>query len=469
MKKFLAVLLVCVICFPTVVLASSSDVPTLIWWVCGGEPEDLAEGNKVISDYIEDKIGARLEIRIAGWGDFGERMNVLVNSGEYYDIMFTDSGSYDKFVKLGTFADITEMVPEVAPALWDFVPQDLWDGVLSGGKIYSVPTYKDSSMTQYWGFSDVVAAKYEIDTTGSITTLQDLDPIFREVKAGEGRSFYPINMNKEGWNGILFDYDDLAAGLPPLGVRVDDGERKVVNVFEQEEVLADFQLLHQWYVDGLINVDAAVINESPKLNSFINGQGWPGAEISWAINSGVRAFEIFPVDGPIYKTGSIQGSLNAIYAGSEHKEEALKFLELANTDHKLRDMLAYGIEGKHFEYVSDNVIRKLTDTWTLPGYQQATFFNMSIVEGGQLDQWEQVEALNESASSSEVLGFMFNREPVANEMANCLATWDKYKFELMTGTSNPHNAVPAMIAELNANGFGKIMEEAQRQIDEYFQ
>jgi putative aldouronate transport system substrate-binding protein len=131
-------------------------------------------------------------------------------------------------------------------------------------------------------------------------------------------------------------------------------------------------------------------------------------------------------------------------------------------------MLAYGIEGKHFEYVSENVIKKLTDTWTLPGYQQATFFNMSTIEGSQADMWDQVKKLNEAAYSSQCLGFMINMEPINDELSNCRTIWDKYRAELQTGTSDPDVAVPALMAELKNNGFDKIMEEAQKQLNEYF-
>ena len=32
-----------------------------------------------------------------------------------------------------------------------------------GGKVYSVPTYKDSSMAQFWYFDDQYVQKYNID------------------------------------------------------------------------------------------------------------------------------------------------------------------------------------------------------------------------------------------------------------------------------------------------------------------
>ena len=66
--------------------------------------------------------------------------------------------------------------------------------------------------------------------------------------------------------------------------------------------------------------------------------------------------------------------MNAISVNSKYKEECLKVLELINSDSKFRDMLAYGVEGNTFEYVSDGVIKKLRDDWPLAAYTQGTFF-----------------------------------------------------------------------------------------------
>lgn len=450
--------------------AASGEIPTLVWWVQGTEPEDLAAGCEEFSKYTAEKIGAKIEIKISGWGDWDSKVNTIVNSGEYFDIMFTNNSKYNSFVNLGAFADITEMVQNESPDLWNFVPQNVWDGTKIGGKIYAVPTYKDSSITQYWVFDDQYAKKYGIDVSGGIKTMQDLDKPFREMKAGEGASFYPLQLlQSDGFNGMFeSNYDQLTVGLQPMGVRIDDSSRKVVCALEQEDIMAELKLLHKWYVDGIINPDAPTLTEPNKMLPFMSAQGFPGAEAQWQVLTGVEKYVMFPVAGPTFTTDSIQGSMNAIYSGSKYKSEALQFIQLANTDHKLRDMLAFGIEGKHFEYVSENVVHKLTDTWTLPAYQQATFFTMSTMDDAPADQWEQVKKLNEQASPSVCLGFAMDISDVTDEVANCKAVWDKYKYEMRTGASDPEVAVPACIAELKANGFDTIMSEAQKQIDAYF-
>ena len=155
---------------------ASGDVPTLTWWTVGGVlPEDFEESMAIISDYVEEKVGVRLDYNVAGWNDYDTKMNTIVNAGESFDIMFTNNTNYARFVTAGAFLDLTDMLPTVTPTLNEFVPDLLWDGTRIGGQIYAVPTYKDSSLAQFWYFDDTYVQKYNIDVE-AIKTFEDLIP-----------------------------------------------------------------------------------------------------------------------------------------------------------------------------------------------------------------------------------------------------------------------------------------------------
>ncbi|MCM2998353.1 ABC transporter substrate-binding protein [Paenibacillus cellulositrophicus] len=449
---------------------TTKDVPTLVWWTIGGQvPSNFSKAVDAMNAYTAEKIGVKVDIKVASWGEWDTKMNTIVNTGEPFDIMFTNSGKYSKQVAMGAFADITDLVQSETPDLYKLIPQNVWDGTKIGGKYYSVPTYKDSALTQYWVFDDKYVQKYNIDIN-NIKTLQDLDKPLHDMKAGEGKSFYPLPMTQgEGLNGFFNDYDDLTLGFPPVGVKADDASRKVVSVLEQPDVMANLKLLHQWYQDGIINPDAPTKTEADKGRPFFAAQAFPGAEISWQINDNVQKYDMVQHYGPIYTTSTIQGSLNAISANSKYQKEALKYLELVNTDPKLRNMLAFGELGVDYKNVDgEKVIERTTDTWPLAAYTQGTFFNLAVTKGAPEDQWEQVKKLNEAASSSTILGFALDISNLQTEVANCQAVWDKYKYELITGASDPEKMVPKITAELKSAGMDTIMKAAQEQIDNYF-
>ncbi|MDR0524497.1 MAG: ABC transporter substrate-binding protein [Spirochaetaceae bacterium] len=472
MKKIYCILAVCAIftaCEGK--KAPESSVPTLTWWFYGSTPSNLRDGLKAINEYIEPKIGARLDIKIAGWAEASQRMRTIVNSGEYFDIMFIDLGDYNNFVRLGAYADLTDMLTADAPALKSAIPDMLWDGVRINGKIYAVPTYKDSSKTRFFVWDDKYVQKYGIDIT-KVHSFPELDAALRAIKQGEGGRFYPLPLSQ----GSLFDmvyadnYDSMTANLPPIGVALHDSIAKVVSVFEQPDVQEKLRYLHRWYLDGLITPDAPVTLEPPKQLPFFTAIGWPAAVSTWQVNNGVEKYVLEKVFGPSYSTDAIQGSMNAISANSKYKKESLKLIELVNIDHKLRDMMAFGIEGVNFSYISPNMVKLLTaDQWNLARYQQGTFFTMSNVEGDPEDTWDQVRRQNEEATPSILLGFVFDNKNVINEIASCKAVYDKYKNELLTGASDPDIAIPALIQDLNDAGFQKIIDEAQSQVSAFKQ
>ncbi|PCL90478.1 ABC transporter substrate-binding protein [Paenibacillus lautus] len=449
---------------------ASKDVPTLTWWTIGGQvPNNFSKAVDAMNAYTAEKIGVKVDIKVASWGEWDTKMNTIVNTGEPFDIMFTNSGKYSKQVAMGAFADITDLVQSETPDLYKLIPEKVWEGTKIGGKYYSVPTYKDSALTQYWVFDDKYVQKYNIDIN-NIKTLQDLDKPLHDMKTGEGKSFYPLPMTQgEGLNGFFNDYDDLTLGFPPIGVKADDASRTVVSVLEQPDVVANLKLLHQWYQDGIINPDAPTKTENDKGRPFFAAQAFPGAEISWQINDAIEKYDMVQHYGPIYTTSTIQGSLNAISANSKYKKEALKYLELVNTDPKLRNMLAFGELGVDYNNVDgEKVIERTSDTWPLAAYTQGTFFNLAVTKGAPEDQWEQVKKLNDAATSSTVLGFALDITDLQTEVANCQAVWDKYKYEIITGASDPEKVIPKVTAELKSAGMDTIMQAAQEQINNYF-
>lgn len=447
----------------------SDNAPTLVWWTVGGQvPANFEKAIAAMNEYTAEKIGVKIDIKVASWGDWDTKINTVVNTGEPFDIMFTNGSKYNQQVAMGAFADITELVQSEAPELYNFIPQNVWDGTKIGGKIYSVPTYKDSSLTQYWVFDDVYVQKYGVNMA-EMKSLKDLNKPFYDMKSGEGKSFYPMQMNREGLNGFFTGYDDMTLGLAPLGVKVDDTSRQVLSVLEQPDVMENLKILHQWYKDGIINPDAPIKSEPDKGSPFFSAQAFPGAEVNWEITGGVDKYNMVQNFGPVYTTSTIQGSLNAISANSKYKKEALKYLQLVNTDPKLRNMLAFGEQGVDYVNVNDEkVVERKSDTWPLAAYTQGTFFVMAVTKGAPEDQWEQVRKLNDEAFPSSLLGFALDISELTTEVANTKAAWDKYRYELLTGASNPEVVVPKIVSELKAAGMDKIMKAAQEQIDAYF-
>ena len=443
----------------------TGEVVTLKWVLLGnGMPTNYDAWKEKINGYLEDKIGVNIEVEVVSWGDWDNRRNVIVNSGEYFDIMFTDSGKYLSEVELGAFLDISDLIQTNAPDLYSYIPEAYWDAVKVNDKVYSIPTYKDSSMTNYLVWDKTIADKYDI-AVDNYTELASLTDSLKQIKDGENKS--PFILDKMGLSSILVNYDSMGSELEPLGIRYDDDTHTVVNVLKQEDVVNNLKTLHGWYKEGIINPDAPTLAELPSYRTVFVAQGWPSAaKTTWGPNMGVEAVAVKHSD-TIVSNGSVRGSLNAIYSGSKNPEKALEFLQLVNMDSYVRDAFYYGLEGENFEY-TDGKVNKINSEWPMAGYTQGTFFNVTQLVDDEFNQWDEVEELNANATGSVVLGFDLDKSSIENELANCREVWNKYRSELMTGAREPEELINTIITELEASGFNKILEETQKQVNEHF-
>ena len=124
--------------------------------------------------------------------------------------------------------DLTEMLPKEASDLYEMIPEDYWTAMKVDGKIYGVPSYKDSSLTEYFVWDQDMADKYSIDVN-AITDFNSLYDALKTIKEGEGTA--PYYMSKNGANFLInLGFDDLSASLPVLGVKYTDESKTVVNL-----------------------------------------------------------------------------------------------------------------------------------------------------------------------------------------------------------------------------------------------
>ena len=465
MKKALAMLLtLCLLLGAAGAVASAEEIVTLKWVTVGsGMPTNYDAWKAKMDEYLGEKIGVHIDMEVIGWGDWDNRRNVIVNTNEPFDIIFGNMGTYNTDVQLGAYAEITEEdLAAYAPDLLALIPEGYWDACRVNGKIYAVPTYKDSSMTNYFVWDKDLLDANNLDASNA-HTLAEIEPILTALKDKANTAVYPLNSN--GAPYLLSTYDQMSAGLPALGVRVDDEEMKVVAVLEQADVLDSLATLHKWYQAGLINADAATYPESNKYNVCSVAQGWPSAAITtWGPNMGVTAVA-YQFGDTLVSNETVQGSLNSISINCERPDKALAFLNLINSDSYVRDSFYYGLEGDNWNYTEEGRVHKNNAEWTMAGYTQGTFFIVTPTDEVEFNEWDEVKVLNDNASPSVLLGFFFDTTAVQDELASCIEIYNRYKGEIMTGTTDPAVSVPQMMQEMRNAGFDTIVAEAQAQID----
>ena len=86
---------------------------------------------------------------------------------------------------------------------------------------------------------------------------------------------------------------------------------------------------------------------------------------------------------------------------------------------------------------------------------------------GQESLTDRVAAFNQGAVRSPALGFWFDSKNVVVETEACEAVVEKYLPGFLCGRFDPEKMLPAMCKELKESGIDVIVEEKQRQYDEW--
>lgn len=442
---------------------------TLLWYTEGDQPDDLQLVLDKLNPILKEKIGATVDIRFISNADYDEKMTSVINSGEAFDICFTSdwANSYAINAGKGAYIDLVPYLNGENKALKEAVDSRFWEGVTINGKIYGVPTNKELPYAPVWAFTKELVDKYNLDIS-SVSDLASLEPLLATIKENEPE-IIPLPLRSSDIPGIIDHYDIPASREMPAYVRYDDESRTVVNPFEQEDVLNNLRVIRDYFEKGYINQDAATNKQ--KLKNRLIYCGWysPGAEEIWGNQAG---YEIVcaPRYDNYYSTTSCIGSLQAVSANSRHPAEAVRFLELLNTDPEIKNLITYGIEGTHYKKTSDTSIELLEDSsrYSTDYYTLGNEFIMYTVDPQARDLWDQFKKFNDASKPSVLVGFSFSNENVKTEYASVMNITAQYLPQLFTGTApNVDQTVEEMNKKLYDAGLQKIIDEMQKQVNEW--
>ena len=168
--------------------------------------------------------------------------------------------------------------------------------------------------------------------------------------------------------------------------------------------------------------------------------------------------------------------MTAVSSTTDKVDAAMKLIELMNTDAYYREVARYGIEGKHYVKNDDGTVTKTelgTNNMSLWAYTQG-HYTLGPVEASAFesvpadpDQWEKVFAGYADATVTACMGFTFDVAPVETECLAISQIIQEYKYELITGTSDPDVVIPEMLERMKEVGLEKVITEAQTQLDTF--
>ena len=160
---------------------------------------------------------------------------------------------------------------------------------------------------------------------------------------------------------------------------------------------------------------------------------------------------------------------------SERPDKAVQFLNMVMTNPELANLMNYGIEGVHYEKVSEHIIDypEGVDASNVGyGIQIVSFGDSAEIYQRAPFTEEWYETLDqysaENAQLSQAFGYVFDSSSVRTQVAAVSSVIGEYNPSLMCGmVEDVEGRVEEFRAALKTAGIDDIIAENQRQFDEW--
>jgi len=446
------------------------------WYMQGMPQEDVATVEAKVNEYLKDKINATLNMHRLESSQYSKQLNTMIAAGEYFDIAFTASWclDYTSAARNGAWLALDDYIDTYLPKTTQQLGADIVDNARVDGKLYAIPAAKEIAEQRGWTYRKDIAEKYNIDMN-SIKTFEELEPVLKMIKENEPDMQYPIDWGTDRTPEALMKYEQIA-GTAVIFYGNEKYDGKVVNLVETEEYLNACKTANRLYKEGLVKKD--IMTATDFEQRLKDGKTFcyvdflkPGKAAETAANYDFELDQA-PVTDIWQENGAGTGSMLAVSRTSKNPERVLRFIELLNTDKYLNNLINYGIEGKHYTKIDENRIKITENTpYTLQGYQwmQGNVFINYLTESEAPDKMEQLADFNKNAKKPMDYGFKFDKTPVQMEIAAVSTVMSEYRKQVIMGSMDPEPIMKEYNEKLKIAGIDKIIEEAQKQYDEFLE
>jgi putative aldouronate transport system substrate-binding protein len=440
----------------------------------GGVPRDVQAVSDALSAITKRRFNATIKLQPVDWGAYEQRRQLAFGAGEKCDIVFTAPwiNNFYRNVTQGNLLPLDDLLAK-SPRLFRTLAPELWEAARVDGKIYAV--INQQLFPKMWGFmvTKTFADKYRLNLD-TVRQYEDLEPFLANIKKNEpgvvpfhgGSIFDPARPELMGWDPIVNQ---------GAVIRYNDATLKVFNAFETPEMRRYVELARKWYNLGYLTpqgtnqADYEATIKAGKA-AAIQNQWRPDQGPSFKARYGVEV--VGKNFSPVFvATSSINATMNAICKTSANPERAMMFLELINTDRAAYNLLAKGIEGKHWNFTNrvQGTIATVPDSGYAPGtdWMFGNAFNAYQANAADVQQNRASIALNRSARASAALGFTFDIENVKTEIAQLDAVIKEYGGPLFGGAVDPATGIPELQRRVKAAGIDRVIAEAQKQLNDW--
>ena len=477
-----------------------------IWFMGGNAANEDAAVVEAANNRLRE-LGLNINVRpiwTGGWA-MGEPAQLALDTGDTsVDIFWTATWGLNYFnnARVGNFIRLDDpnnnLLERYGRDMMAAVPSYLWDSFRtegpSGFGLYGIPGPKDYAALFTMDVNNTRLAELGFDfdemfDMNGVNYQIIFDPRFEAAMQASkdmwGDSFFPLNLEAgnfvqhfsnvdgdlTGLNLFHFGFDPRNPALPVdpvIGLNIED--ELFLRVLDR--------VRHFWemgFIDPRLAIPTEagiVIGEASQAGAYLfsTGQYAYGHTASVQAERGIDS-RFVPISRPIISTMSAAGSGFGISVYSQNQAAAVQFMNAWYTDNELAVILTEGVEGIHWNFNDEGLIVLDTDaraTYATWRFGMGNIFILTPRETDGHGYFERFAAYNAAGTPTSTMGFIFNNEAVAMEMAALTGVVEEWRQPLTVGALDPETAVPAFHAALRANGIERVAEELNRQLQAFY-
>lgn len=465
------------------------DVTLIMYTRATASNPGLNEMLDEVKRYVKEKLNVTLDLRIDS--NYDTVMSTKIDALEDWDICLVGLGvDFQSYARRNAFADISEYVDLLPQTTGQLIEGGL-DSFTLDGKVYGVPVLKDMFDRNGWTINQTLLDDLDIAFPENYATNFDIVDFLYDVKEGRDE-LYPDEVDNPiiqfamynydqwfvserlvgGWNAPYVDVN-ISEEYGYEGISLNDTAFCPIYTPEFRKLM---KLVREMVEDGIAAFDAP--NFDPDKYLLNNGL------LLGSCGSGLLG--VAEDSNPNYKSAFYPSSISfaadyqfgfAINRNCKNVERAVEVLELLQNDTYLATTMHFGKEGSGWTDTNNDNVIELTEKnsdptnrwwyewygWTLGGVTA-----MKAIPGSMTDYMEQMKELNKTSEAKPNRGFKFDNSNVVTEIGAVANVFAEYYTTLCTGqNANVDQLVDEFIQALKDNGMDTIIEEAQRQLDEF--
>ncbi len=447
-----------------------------------GSATDYQNVEDAINAITIPEIGVQVELTFLDVNEWTEKFNMLV-SGSDADLLPAFYGDYfASGVAQGVYADLTELLDTYGSDIVTCLGETYLQCTTVNDCVFAIPVLYEYSY--YVGIEYDVEIAQELgleEEIAKVSSLEDWTAILAQVHEAypELRAFMPNGGNNIA-NYNYSPYDELGDYLGVINML--ENSSALVNLFATEDYYSFCKLMEEWYDKGYIasdeiaNTDTfhTVCAAGNAFSTLLEYHSMSKGEYSSQVGREIDFVPLF--EGKEFSNTAGINVAWVIPAASEHKEAAMKLLNLMFTNSELETLYLWGVEGENYQLTSDGYATYVEgeDAGSALFHSNTGFIapNRYIAlfwEGDQYVSEEDIKEHNRLAEKSIAMGFVFDNTAVSDEVLSCTEVLEEYRVLLEMGAVDVDVVLPEFLQALKQAGIDTVIAEKQAQLDEFLE